>query len=143
MEILSPAFKHNQKIPKIYTCQGEKINPPLVFSNIPEDAKFLALIVEDPDAVDGLFVHWILHNMPIVNKLKQNASLGQEGITTLGTTGYVPPCPPNGKHRYFFKLYALSEELNIEKECDKDNLIEKMNGKILAEASLIGLYEKK
>lgn len=145
MEIKSSAFAHNQTIPKKYTCDGENVNPPLVFSKVPEGTKSLALIMDDPDAPVGLWVHWTLWNIsPQTIEIKEN-SVPQgavEGVTSFGSSGYGGPCPPSGEHRYFFKLYALDAELNLPNEADKAALEEAMTGHVLEKAELVGLYSR-
>jgi hypothetical protein len=152
MKIISSAFENNSKIPAKYTCDGENINPPLSFSDIPANAKSLVLIVDDPDAPNetasnaaDAFVHWILFNIdPETIELKENSSLqGQalRGKTSAGKTDYVGACPPSGTHRYFFKLYALDTVLNLTNS-DKATLEKEMQGHILDSAELIGLYSR-
>ncbi len=144
MEISSSAFKNNQPIPKIYGCQGKGINPPLEFTGIPKEAKSLVLIVDDPDAPMGTFVHWVIYNIPpqtleiAENSFPKGAIAG---LNSLGNTDFVAPCPPSGTHRYFFKLYALNTILNLEK-ADKKAVEEVMKNKIINTAQLIGLYSK-
>jgi len=149
MKIISTQFKHNEHIPAKYTCNGENINPPLEFSDIPEQAKSLALIMEDPDVPkhlreDGMWNHWLLWNIePSTTQILE----GQEpeaihGITTSNTLNYVGPCPPDREHRYFFKLYALDIELELKEGATKEELLHTMTGHILDEAELIGLYEQ-
>ena len=142
MEITSPAFKHNEYIPVKYTCEGEDINPPLSISNIPEDAKSLALIMEDPDAPAGVWVHWVVFDMPVVSQVEENSVPGKPGITNSGQRDYHGPCPPSGTHRYLFKIYALDTKLNLKEGVSKGQLEKAMQGHILDKAELIGLYER-
>lgn len=153
MNISSPVFEHQGKIPAKYTCVGEDINPPLRFENIPADAKSLVLIVDDPDAGGpepaerATWVHWVVFNIPASVTEIQEHSVPKEGIegdTSFGKPGYGGPCPPSGEHRYFFKLYALSDMLTFEhlEKMDKQSVEEKMQGKILEQAQLMGLFEK-
>ena len=142
MKISSSAVGHNQSIPAKYTCDGENINPPLEFFGIPKEARSLVLIVDDPDAPKETFVHWILFNIPIIDKIMENSSAGIEGTNSDFKQGYIGPCPPSGVHRYFFKLYALDTMLDLKKGVKKYDLIKAMNGHIVAQAELIGLYKK-
>ena len=145
MLIQSSAFAHNQTIPKKYTCDGENINPTIAFSNIPKGAKTLALIVDDPDAPVGLWVHWILFNISSDTKEIKEGSMPKgavEGTTNFGKPGYGGPCPPGGEHRYFFKLYALDTELDLPSSADKETLEEAMVGHVLDKAELVGLYSR-
>lgn len=146
MKITSPAFENNQTIPIKYTCHGEKINPPLKFWDIPNNTKSLTLIVDDPDAPNGNFVHWIVFNIsPSITEIKENSVPlnSMQGITSINKSGYVSPCPPSSTHRYIFKLYALDEDLNLPANSDKQTVENAMQGHILTQADLIGLYSSK
>lgn len=146
MKITSPAFESEQQIPAKYTCDGDNVNPPLVFEDIPEQAKSLVLIMDDPDAPDKTWVHWILYNIsPNIEFINENSKPGTAlvGLNDFEKNDYGGPCPPSGTHRYFFKLYALSEKLEDMPEfTDKDMLIEAMNTLVIESAELIGLYSK-
>ncbi len=145
MNITSSAFEHNQTIPEKFTCDGENINPALAFSDIPKETKSLVLIADDPDAPVGLWVHWTVWNIaPDKTTIAENSvpEGGVEGATNFGAPGYGGPCPPDGEHRYFFKLYALDIELNLPKDADKNILEEAMIGHVLDKAELIGLYTR-
>jgi Raf kinase inhibitor-like YbhB/YbcL family protein len=144
MKITSSAFGNNLKIPSIYSCDGENINPPLSFVDVPTNAKSLVLIMDDPDAPNGTFVHWILFNIdPKTIEIKEN-SVPQSallGITSTGKPGYVSVCPPQGTHRYFLKLYALDTTLNLNSP-NKTALEKEMQEHILDQAEIIGLYSR-
>ena len=149
MKLTSPAFEHSGKIPSEYTCDGEDISPELKIEDIPDNAKSLALIMDDPDVPknirpDGLWVHWVVWNIPTDTKkiVKANEPEGVQGITNFGRTGYGGPCPPDREHRYFFKLYALDISLDIPEGSSKDVLEKAMKGNIIEQTELIGLYEK-
>ena len=107
LNISSIAFKADEMIPSKYTCDGVNINPPLDIKDIPEKAKCLALIVDDPDAPIGVWVHWVVWNIPVTHHIKENEVHGTEGINDFQQQHYGGPCPPSGTHRYFFKVYAL------------------------------------
>lgn len=145
MKISSPTFEHNQNIPSKYTCDGENINPPLKFLDIPENAQSLVLISDDPDAPMGTWVHWTIWNIdPKTTEILEN-SVPQgvvEGTTSFGNTGYGGPCPPSGTHRYFFKLYALDIMLDLPISTTVQALEKAVQGHILAQAELIGLYKR-
>lgn len=145
MKIESSAFQHNQLIPSKYACDGENINPPLTFSDVPADAKSLALIMDDPDAPVGTWVHWTIWNIPPgAEGIEENSKpKGIEGTTSFGKPGYGGPCPPSGTHRYFFKLYALDTTLSLDQKAKKEDLEKAMEGHTLAKSELIGLYSKK
>lgn len=149
MKITSTAFEHNGKIPSIYTCDGENINPPLEFPDIPENAKSLVLLMDDPDVPknlkpDGMFDHWIIYNMPpSTNEVGENhVPPGKEGLNGAGQKKYTGPCPPDREHRYFFKLYALDAMLDLPGGTDKAMVEEAMKDHIISKAELIGLYER-
>ncbi len=150
--IQSPAFENKGPIPQIYTCDGEDISPPLAWGNVPEGTKGLALIVDDPDAPDPaapqmVWVHWVLYNLPPGSVGLPEAVIDlppgtREGINDWSRTGYGGPCPPIGRHRYFFKLYALDTVLPDLNEPTKDELLEAMQGHVIGEAVLMGTYER-
>ena len=146
MKISSTAFANNQQIQAKYTCTGDNVNPPLEFSDIPAQAKSLVLIVDDPDAPSGTWVHWTIFNMsPSLTHIAENTKpeSGIEATTSFGKQSYGGPCPPSGNHRYFFKLYALDTTLPLDKTADKKAIEQAMQGHIVDEAQLIGLYSKK
>lgn len=145
MKIESPVFKNNQIIPSKYTCDGENVNPPLKFLDVPETAKSLVLIVDDPDAPRGTFVHWVVFNIdPKTKDIAENSAPAgaMEGMTSFGKAGYGGPCPPSGTHRYFFKLYALDIRLDLDKKATKQDVESVMEGHILDKAEIIGLYKR-
>lgn len=142
---LKSVFKNNEKIPAKYTCDGENINPPLEISGVPENTKSLVLIVDDPDAPMVTWVHWTMWNIdPKTQKIEENSAPhgAVEGMTSFNKTGYGGPCPPSGVHRYFFKLYAIDTELNLPKSDEKLDIEKEINGRILDQAELIGLYSR-
>lgn len=142
MKLKSPEFENNGFIPKKFTCQGEDINPALIIEGIPEGTKSLILIVDDPDAPMGTWVHWVLYNVPVVSSIEEDSVPGDQGITDFGTNGYGGPCPPSGTHRYFFKIYALDTELDLKQGPRKKDLEKAMKDHILGKAELIGRYKK-
>lgn len=144
MEINSPAFINGESIPKKYTCQGEDISPALFFDGIPKGTKSLALIVDDPDAPRGTFVHWIGWNIaPEEHSFEEGKPLPFEGKNSFGLKGYKGPCPPPGNsHRYFFKLYALDIRVDLPPGSAKDELEAVMKGHVLDHAELVGTYKR-
>jgi Raf kinase inhibitor-like YbhB/YbcL family protein len=150
MEISSTAFAHEGMIPEKYTCDGPDISPPLAWRGIPEGTASLALICDDPDAPVGTWVHWVVYDMPpdlagLDEDLPPDETLengARQGLTDFRRTGYGGPCPPGGTHRYFFKLYALDKVLNLEPGKTKEQLLEAMEGHILAESRLMGKYKR-
>ena len=148
MELTSPAFKHGGKIPSKYTCEGENISPPLKIEDAPLDIKSFVLIMDDPDAVKPtgkIWVHWVVFNISPETEevLEGEPPKGIAGEGTRGELEYLGPCPPDGEHRYFFKLYALDEELSLKEGATKEEVEDAMEGHILEEAELIGKYKKK
>jgi len=142
MKLKSPEFENNKFIPNKFTCEGEDINPELIIEDVPVGAKSLALIVDDPDAPKGMWVHWVVYNIPITSRIENNSIPGKEGINDFGRKSYGGPCPPSGIHRYFFKLYALDCLLNLNEGVTKRELEKAMDGHILDKAQLIGLYKR-
>ena len=145
MQIESPSFKQGEPIPSKFTCQGADVNPSLIISNFPVQTQWLALIVDDPDAPGGTWVHWLLWN--ISNQLKEipeNSvpAYAVQGKNSWGKSKWGGPCPPSGIHRYFFKLYALDSKLSITSTAGKNQLENAMKGHVLATAELMGTYKK-
>jgi len=154
MTLTSPSFAPNGDIPSQFTCEGKDRSPALQWTGVPLATKSLALIVDDPDAPDPkapkmTFVHWLLYNIPADAKGLPEAVSRQglppgtlEGVSDFKRTGYGGPCPPKGKHRYLFKLYALDTTLADLKNPKKPDLEKAMQGHILEKAELVGLYQK-
>lgn len=154
MKLNSDAFQAGGGVPSLYTCEGRDVSPPLVWSDVPQGAKSLVLIVDDPDAPDPrapkrTWVHWVLYNLPATaDRLPEGVKSGDlpagtlEGLNDWKRTGYGGPCPPIGRHRYFHKLYALDSVLPDLGKPTKAMLEAQMAGKVVAEAVLIGTYEK-
>ena len=142
LTVKSPAFENNKLIPSKYTCDGEEVSPPLIVEGIPEKTKSLALIMEDPDAPAGLFIHWLVWNIPPTDKIQENSVPGTEGLNTNKKNSYHGPCPPGGTHRYYFKVYALDTHLNLSAFSEKEVLENAMQNHILAHGELIGLYRR-
>ena len=144
--ITSPAFENNGNIPKKYSCDGIDISPPLAIENVPAGAKSLALIVDDPDAPAGTWVHWVLWDInPGTKEIKENMvpEGAKQGINDFRKNDYGGPCPPSGTHRYFFKLYALNNVLDLSPGSKKADLEKTMKGHIISQAQIIGLYSRK
>ena len=143
----SPAFQEQGEIPGTFTCDAEDVSPPLEWSNVPQGTKSFALIVDDPDAPMGTWVHWVVFNLP-----PDTASLPQgvshlpagalEGINDFRRISYGGPCPPGGVHRYYFKLYALDTMLTLRSGAAKAELLKAMQGHVLAEATLMAKYRR-
>ena len=142
LTIKSIAFSQGGHIPKKYTCEGEDINPPLEIKGIPEKTKTLAIIVEDPDAPNGTFDHWLVWNIPPNEPIAENHIPGISGRNSFGKTGYGGPCPPSGSHRYYFKIYALDINLDLLAGSDKKALQKAMQNHVLASGELMAHYKK-
>ena len=142
--VSSPVFEDGKDIPKKYSCKGEDINPPLKINNLPEGTVSLALIMDDPDAPNGTWVHWVLFNIPVTNEIKENSvpEGSVQGVNSWGKNNYGGPCPPSGTHRYFFRVYALDTKLNLGSSADKSAVLSAMEGHIIKKAELVGLSSK-
>lgn len=151
MKLMSKAFADGALMPEKYSCDGENVSPPLAWEGVPEKARTLALFVVDPDAPGGRFTHWVLFNVPAserelpenLAREKQVSSGARQGTNGFKKLGYGGPCPPSGAHRYFFKLYALDTELALDESATREDLLNAMQGHILAQGDLIGKYQKK
>ncbi len=150
-KIMSKHFKNNAKIPRVFTCQGKNISPELEWVNPPENTKSFVLIMDDPDAPMGTFVHWVVYNIPFSKhklrmdfpKFNSDKILIKQGKNSMNRIGYMGPCPPPGKaHRYFFKLYSLNKILNLEPGLTKQELLRKIKPFIISKTELIGLYKR-
>jgi len=142
VKLTSTAFENNGYIPKKFTADGENVNPSIEISNIPEGTQSLALIVDDPDAPMGTWVHWVVFNIPVTSRIEENSIPGKQGVNDFGMQDYGGPSPPSGTHRYFFKIYALDTELDLPEGITKQDLEEAMQGHILSQTELIGLYSR-
>ena len=151
LTLSSSEFKNNETIPRKYTCDGDDISPPLTWSVAPEGTRSLALIVDDPDAPAGIWVHWVIYDIPAqLTALPQNVAksptvqgIGNQGTNDSRKTGFSGPCPPRGKaHRYVFKLYAVDTLLNLKPGASKADVERAMRGHILAQGQLVGLYSR-
>lgn len=146
MKISSPAFGENESLPSKFTCDGESINPPLGIIGVPEKTRSLALIIDDPDAqMAGGFVHWVVFNInPGTKEIKENSvpENAIEGTTSAGQPGFVGPCPPSGTHHYQFKAYALDTTLGLDFSAKREDVEKAMEGHILDQAVLVGLYKR-
>jgi Raf kinase inhibitor-like YbhB/YbcL family protein len=151
LSISSPAFQEGERIPTKYTCEGQNVSPQLEWSGVPEKALSLAVIMDDPDAPAGVFTHWVIFNNPpdsltapeALLKEPQLSSGTRQGINDAGKIGYYGPCPPPGRpHRYRFTLYALDKELDLKAGASKEQLLRAMEGHILEQARLTGIYQR-
>ncbi|TAJ11324.1 YbhB/YbcL family Raf kinase inhibitor-like protein [Marinilabiliaceae bacterium JC017] len=149
MKLTSPVFDEGGLIPEKYTCDGIDVSPSLKWSSMPVGTKTIAIICDDPDAPMGTWVHWVIYNLPATTdvlpeevpavKILPNGAM--QGKNDFGKIGYGGPCPPSGTHRYYFKIYALDDELMVEAGITKSQLEKAMQGHILSEGQLMGRYK--
>jgi len=146
MNLLSLAFEHGGRIPDRYTCKGENLSPSFGIEDLPEETESIAMIMDDPDAPIGTFVHWVIWNIKPEDELKIEEGVipkgAVQGKNSAGKFGYMGPCPPKGTHRYYFKLYALDKKLKLKEGATKEELLAAMEGHILERATIVGLYSK-
>lgn len=151
----STPFGSEDSIPTQYTCEGEDVSPALGWTDVPENADTLTLIVDDPDAPGQTFTHWVLFNVPgnatsLPRDLEVDAEFAhadpvpREGANDFGDVGYGGPCPPpgDGAHRYFFRLYALDTRLDLDEGATKERVTDTMNDHVVAETTLMGTYQR-
>ncbi|HTG82988.1 MAG TPA: YbhB/YbcL family Raf kinase inhibitor-like protein [Geobacteraceae bacterium] len=146
LRISSPAFANSGGIPAKYTCDGADESPPLSIEGVPAEAKALALIVDDPDAPVGTWVHWVVWNIPPETRMVGENALppgAAQGKNDWGRNSYGGPCPPSGSHRYFFKLYALDTTLALDASTTKKELEKAMKGHVVAQAETVGVYRRR
>ena len=150
IQLISGAFEDGKPIPAQYTCQGKNVSPPLAWSSAPAGARSFALILDDPDAPRGTWVHWVLYNVPadtiglpegikVDSRLPGNALQGRNDYKR---NDYGGPCPPSGTHRYIFKIYALDTMLDLKAGATKDDVLRAMEGHVLARGQLMGTVKK-
>ena len=143
LALSSPAFGEGETIPIQYTCEGEDVPPPLTWQEPPTGVDAFALIMDDPDAPAGTWVHWVLYNIPPEMREVGTGAPGLTGTNSWGREAYGGPCPPPGtEHRYFFKLYALDTTLSLEPGADKETVLNAMEGHVLARGQLMGRFER-
>jgi len=150
IKVSSTAFKDGGTIPQQYTCDGDNSSPPLSWEAVPEGTRSIALIMDDPDAPGGTFVHWVLYDLPadlegLPEGLPRDKTFpvgGEQGVNSTNEIGYLGPCPPSGTHRYFFRVYALDEKMNLPAGETEDRLLNAMVGHILGQGQIMGRYQR-
>lgn len=151
IKLTSSAFSDGGPIPSKYTCDGTDVSPPLEWEAVPDGAKSIALICDDPDAPMGTFVHWVIYGLPAETTRLQEAvptdrtlpNGAAQGTSDFGRIGYGGPCPPSGTHRYFFRLYALDAEVDLEPGATKQQLLRAIGEHVLAQGQLMGTYRRR
>lgn len=155
IEMQSTVFQENEMIPQRYSGEGQNVSPPLSWSNLPPETKELALVIEDPDAPAGPFIHWVIYNIPPnLKRLPENVEKSPQpdepegvlqGKNSTGKIGYTGPMPPpgHGIHHYHFRLFALDKKLNLKSGLSRNDLMKQISDHIIAEGDLVGLYERK
>lgn len=144
-KLVSPDFAPKDAIPEQFTCDGSDISPPLSWEGAPEGTQSFALVVDDPDAGNTIWVHWVVFNIPghtqhiEADRLPKGATAG---MNDFGKTEWGGPCPPEGEHRYYFRLYALDTELDLSEGASRSDVDSAMDGHIIAAAELMGKYER-
>jgi Raf kinase inhibitor-like YbhB/YbcL family protein len=155
IRVESPAFPDGGAIPKVHGCDGKDVSPPLTWSGVPEAARSLALICEDPDAPRGTWTHWVIFDIPSTVRslaegvpaearvtVAEGGEPARQGRNDFGKTGYGGPCPPSGTHHYLFRIYALDTGLTLGPETTREDLLRSIRGHVLAEGKLTGLYSR-
>jgi len=149
-QIESDVFEAGGPIPSKFSCDGQDVSPPLTWNGLPKGTNTLALVMEDPDAPAGIWVHWVLYNIPAsLSGLPEGVPAEQElsdgslsGLNSWRRSGYGGPCPPGGTHRYFFRLYAMDQALDLGAGATKEHLIDAMQGHILGQTEVMGTYSR-
>ena len=139
--VSSPVFQASGSIPTKYACEGKDINPPIDIKDIPEEVKNLVIIMDDPDAPQGTWLHWLVWNIPPTHHIKENDVPGVEGMNSFGRLSYGGPCPPSGTHHYFFRIYGLDDVLELRRGASRKELEQAMRNHILAYGELVGIYK--
>ena len=140
LTVKSTAFANNNYIPLKYTCDGPSVNPALVIEDIPKNSKSLVVIMDDTDSPNGEFTHWLMWNIPPKKYIVENSAPGIQGVNSNQQNKYYGPCPPNGTHKYNFKVYALDVIIDLPKTADKKALVTAIEGHVLSKGVLIGSY---
>jgi len=142
MKLSSPDFSDNGNLPAKFTADGQEINPSLDIEGIPQGTQSLALIMDDPDAPRGTFTHWVVFDIPAVDKIAEDSVPGKQGLNSMGEYGYASPMPPSGTHRYIFRAYALDRELGLPEGAKRSEVEQAMRGHIIGQAELTGRYKR-
>ena len=142
MQLRSRAYVDGGRIPLRYTCDGEDVSPPFTIEGVPEGTVSLALVMDDPDAPGGTWVHWVLYDLDPVARVAEGADVGVRGTNSWGALGYGGPCPPEGVHRYITTVYALAGTLGLGEGATKAEVFEAMDGLVITQAAFTGTYHR-
>ncbi len=142
MRVLCGSFSDGERIDRKFTCDGENVSPELIIEGIPEGSKSLVLIVDDIDAPGGVFDHWIVFDLPVKEVISEGETEGTFGVNSFGETRYGGPCPHQGEHRYYFRVYALETKLELPAGSSRSEVDRAMDGHVLARAELMGRYSR-
>lgn len=140
--IITSLWENKGKIPDKFTCNGEDVSPTIQIVDQPIEMESMVMIMDDPDAPNGTWVHWVVFNIPPISILSEATNTGVKGKNSWGKLGYGGPCPPSGTHRYFFKLYSLDCQLDLPEGSTKEEVEKAMEGHVISKCELIGLYSK-
>jgi Raf kinase inhibitor-like YbhB/YbcL family protein len=143
LKVTSPDFEHEGEIPSKFTCEGKDVNPTFEIANIPGGAKSIVIMMEDPDSRSASMNCWIVWNLKPTGVIEEGTTAGIRGRNSLGKTSYQGPCPNAGTHRYFFKVFALDDMLNIEEHSDRWAVQEEMKSHVIASGEIMGWYRRK
>ncbi|CAN5433568.1 hypothetical protein BH11BAC1_BH11BAC1_02950 [soil metagenome] len=143
LTITSPDFHEGKMIPEKFTCEGANTSPAITITNIPKEAVSMVLIMDDPDAPNGGYDHWVVFNIEPGGNILENTVPGIQGANGIGEANYTGPCPPTGEHHYHFKVYALDMMLNLKSGAGKKSVIDNIAGHVIASGEIVGLYSKK
>jgi hypothetical protein len=141
MKLSSPAFQDGERIPLLYTCDGNDSIPPLLIEGVPEETKSFVLIMDDPDSPSGTWLHWLAYDIPPDTR-KIKTEVGRQGMNSWNKPGYGGPCPGSGEHRYFFRLFALDRMLQLEDNASRLEVEKAMEGRVMAQAEWMGTFIK-
>jgi Raf kinase inhibitor-like YbhB/YbcL family protein len=142
MKLRSPVFNDGEAIPEHFTCNGENVNPALIIEDLPEDTQSLALTVIDPTSTYGTWVHWLIYNMPPLERIEEGSAPGKQGVNSFGNLEYGGPCPVAGTHTYVFTLYALDNSPSLPAGAHLDAFLQEIDGHVITKAMLKGSYSK-
>jgi Raf kinase inhibitor-like YbhB/YbcL family protein len=140
MQLRSSAYGDGASIPAVYTCDGEDVSPPFTIEGVPDGTESLILVMDDPDAPSGVWVHWVAYDIPVTDVIPERTAVGTQGANSWGRLGYGGPCPPSGTHRYVTTVYALRQRLGVVEGARTADVLAAMEGLVVDSATLVGTY---